>query len=44
MTIEEYKEMPEAIVKREIEIINAKIADLDQEKAKAIVALTEKHV
>jgi hypothetical protein len=42
MTLEEYKEMPTDMLTREIDIIEAKILDLDHEKAKAVVALMEK--
>jgi hypothetical protein len=41
MTIEEYKDFPDKMLAREIDVINAKILELDHEKAKAVVAFME---
>lgn len=42
MTIDKYKELPVEMLKLEIKIIDAKLYDLDQEKAKVVVVLEER--
>ena len=42
MTIDEYKDFPAEMLTREIDVIEARILDLDHEKTKAVVAHMEK--